>query len=126
MATILLPVTLFSAENARHFVAICVVARVVVPPLLLILVVSVVVLRSEILMALLTPVLLSLGIELLLTILCDSLNIVFFFFLLDSLDPGCAPGLILGAKFDRGQTNCGVQIQGVHGLQVDDPPEVWW
>jgi hypothetical protein len=88
-------VTLLSAENARHFVAVGVVARVVVSPLLLILAVSVVILWSEILTVLLTPILLILGIELLLAVLSDSFNIVFFLFLLDSLNPGCASGLIL-------------------------------
>ncbi len=80
--------TLLSSENARHFVAVGVVARVGVPPLLLILVVSVIVLWYEILTVLLTSILLILGKKLLLAILCDSLDIVSFLFLLDSLNPG--------------------------------------
>ncbi len=90
----LLTLTLFSAENARHLVAVGVVARVVVPPLLLILAVLIAVLWSEILTALLTLILRVLGKELLLAVLRDSLDIVFFFFLLDSLDPGCASCLV--------------------------------
>ncbi len=87
--------TLLSAENARHFVAVGVIARVGVSPLLMILAVSVIVLWSEILTVLLTHILMVLGKTLLLAILSNSLNTVFFLFLLDSLNPGCVSGLIL-------------------------------
>ncbi len=90
----LLMVTLLSAENSRHFVVVGVVAGAVVSPLWLIAPI-IVVLLYEILTSLLTPIWLTLGIKLLLSILRDSFNIVFFLFWLDGLDPGSTPGLIL-------------------------------
>jgi hypothetical protein len=95
LSTILLSVPLLSAENAHHIVSVGVVAWVIVPPLLLILIVSIVILLSKILMVLLASVLLILREKLLLTVLGDSLDTIFFLLLLDSLNPGCASGLVL-------------------------------
>jgi hypothetical protein len=36
----------------------------------------------------------------------------------------CGPGLLLGAKFNGGQPDCCVQIQGRHQLKIDDSTQV--
>jgi hypothetical protein len=93
-------VNLLSAENPRHFVAFGAIAGVVVSPLWLVAPI-IVVLFSEILTSLLTPIWLILRIKLLRMILRDSFNIVFFLFLLDGLDPGT-----LASSFKQ-SLNCG-------------------
>ncbi len=123
-SAIFLFVALFLAEDTGHLVPVRVVAWIR-PPLLLV-IVSVVVLLMIVLTVLLASILLVRWCELPLPILRNGLNIVFFVLLLNSLNPGCVPGLILGAKFNHCQTNCCIQVKGVHGLQVDDPSEVWW
>jgi hypothetical protein len=75
---------------------------------------------------LLAPILLILGKKLLLAVLGDRVDTVFFLIWLDSLDMGCASGLILSTELDCSQMNSCVQIQCVHWQQVDDPPEVHW
>ncbi len=105
LPAILLSVSLLPAENKRHFVPVEIVAWIVVSPLLLSLVVPVVVLRPEVLASLLASILLILREELL---------------LLDSLDSGCVSGLIFGMELDGSQMNSCVQVQCVHGLQVDE------
>jgi hypothetical protein len=90
---IFLFVALLPAENTGHLVPVRVVAWIW-PPLLLV-IVSIVGLRAVVLTVLLASILLVRRCELPLPILGNGLNIVFLFFLLDSLNPGCASGLIL-------------------------------
>ncbi len=112
--------SLLPAENTGHFVPVEIVAWIVVSPLLLSLVVPVVVLRPDVLVSLLASILLILEEELLLAVLGDCVHTVFFLFLLDSLDSGCVSGLIFGTELDSSQMSSCVQVQCVHGLQVDE------
>jgi hypothetical protein len=90
LSAIFLFVALLLAENTGYLVPVRVVAWIR-PPLLLV-IVSKVVLWAVVLTILLASILLVRQCEHLLSILGDGLNIVFFFLLLDSLDPGCASG----------------------------------
>jgi hypothetical protein len=93
LSAIFLFVALLPAENTGHLVPVRVVAWIW-PPLLLV-IVSIVGLRAVVLTVLLASILMVRWCELPLPILGNGLNIVFLFFLLDSLNPGCASGLIL-------------------------------
>jgi hypothetical protein len=109
---------LFPAENTGHLVFVGVVALIRSP--LLLVIGPVVVLLALILAILLSWILLTRQGELLLTVLCNGLNTVFFFLLMNRLDVQSGPGFVLKAELDGGQPDRRIQIQSWHGLQVND------
>jgi hypothetical protein len=120
-------VALAFAEDAGHFVSVGIVSWIRSSLLLISRVVTEVVLGSEI-----WPIL---GVVLLLAsilvrgvgprfVLRDGLNLFFLLFLLNRLYLVLAFGFILGAELNGRKTNCRIQIQHVHGLEIDDSSEI--